>query len=74
MNLIDKLRAAATLPPETDMPTVLGRKTGERFVIDKDGLTLGNETVSLADVRLALAGGPIPTTPEPRRAVAIGDL
>ena len=72
MSLLGKLRDAATLPPDTDLLAYLGWKPGDHFAVGRDGVTVGGETVPLADARAAL-NPPIPTA-EPRRSVAIGDL
>jgi hypothetical protein len=73
MSLIDKLYAASALPPETDLLDFLGYREGDPFVISRNGLTVGGETVPIDEARLALAGGPIPAS-DPRRSVVIGDL
>jgi hypothetical protein len=74
MSLIDKLRAAAALPDDTDLAVVLGLAPGESCALTAAGVVAGGEWVPLADARLALAGGPVPQTPAGPRAVTIGDL
>jgi hypothetical protein len=74
MSLIDKMTEASGLPPETDLLAFLGWQPGDPFKVSRDGLTVGGETVPLDAARLALAGGAVPQTPGPRRAITIGDL
>jgi hypothetical protein len=74
MSLIDKLRDMQAESPDRDLLEYFGIEPGAPFAVTKDGLTVGDETISLADARLALTGGPIPQSPAPRRTVAIGDL
>lgn len=74
MALLDKLRDAAAAAPDTDLLTFFGIGPGDPLRWDKDTLTVGGETVPMAEARRALAGPPVPQTPVPRRTVTIGDL
>lgn len=72
MTLLDRLRSAADQSPDMDLLAFLGHRPGDPFRLTKDGLTIGGETVPIADARLALNGGSIPQPPA--RRIIIGDL
>jgi hypothetical protein len=79
VTLYERLRALAAAPAGADLAELLGVEPGEvRFA--GDGLTVGGETVSLADCRRALAAGDPPKgdrllgPPAGGRRVEIGDL
>jgi hypothetical protein len=72
MALLDKLHAMADADPDTDLLKFFGVGPGE-FHWDGKSVTVGDETVSTAEARAALAG-PVRQTSCPARTVVIGDL
>lgn len=74
MALLDKLRSMAAADPNANLLEFLGVGKGGRFQIDAKTMTVGDETVTLAEAKLAIQGGPIVMTPAARRTVEIADL
>jgi hypothetical protein len=68
MNLLDKIRAMQNEPDDRDLLEFFGIAGGD-LKITAETLTVGTETVSLADARRALH-----EHEPPGRTVAIGDL
>ena len=68
MSLVDKLRALRNLPDDTDLLVILGKSPECRVMVSARDITIGDETISLADARRAMADNP------PARQVVIGDL
>ncbi len=74
MGLLEKLRDIRSQPADGDLLAYLGVASPDQLQFDKDGLTVGGVTLPMREVRLAMNGGRIPQTPEPRRNILIGDL
>jgi hypothetical protein len=72
--LIDKLRAIHDEPADRDLLEFFGVDP-DQFHWARDRVTVGGETVTMAEARAAVLGGPIASSgSSPRRTVAIGDL
>lgn len=72
MKLVDRLRLLAAADPRGDLLEFLGVGRGE-FQIDQDTITVGDETISLADAKAAIFG-PIDVRQGKLRVVEITDL
>lgn len=70
MTLLDQIARMRYEPDDRDLLEFFGIKPGDPLQITGDGVTVGTETVSLADARRALLGPPSP----PARTVEIADL
>ena len=69
--LLEKLRRLREQPADGDVLEYFGIKPGEPFQWDRDRLVVGNETVTMDQVREAM--GPAPDPAQSRRIV-IADL
>lgn len=74
MSLVDKIRALRDAPADGDLVEFFGLRPGDRLYWSDSELTVGTDTLPMAEVLAVLRGRPIPQTPQPRRTVAIGDL
>ncbi len=69
------MRAATPADYGRDLLDVLGRQPGEEVRLDRNGLTIGEQTVSLAELRGVAMGLRTVWCPDiPARKIVIADL
>lgn len=67
MSVLDRIRSATPADDDRPLEEVLGLKPGDRFGWDEQNLTVGDETVPIAEVLRAMGM-------EPARTIRIEDL